>query len=846
LLNNLKAQTFNPVADTYIRGGDEFQNINFGTDTLLYVKQGNQVSFFRKALLKFELQNFDFDTLSIDKAILRLYLESGDTAIVSAFEYGNNWEEAALTWSSADEIETKITETKITAIGKYYEWDITSYLQTQTDFDGIISIAMFDEYASSANLKFSSREADENLPELLIEASKLIAPKAPSNLVANVTSNTSIKLSWNDNSSDETGFILERKMEDGAFSKLADIETNTISFEDLGLNENTVYYYRVAAYNELDTSSYSSEVYATTTFMPVVVSYYIDALNGDDANDGLSAESAWQTLDKVNATTFVAGNTILFKSGDIWTGQLYPKGSGNGDAVITIDKYGGDDKPIIDGDGMEGTGVVYLYNQEYWEINNLEITNDADSAGDRRGVRIEIDNFGTAHHIYLQDLHIHDIRGSIGQERTDKRTSGIGYAIVNAGIESHFDDILVEGCLIHDCENQGIITEYVPGGGYYPGTDEWENIKITNAAIRNNTIYGISKNAIIVRLWEHGVVENNVCYNTANGITGNTIFSAACDSTVFQFNEGYENNTPDYDGALYDADIRSPRTVWQYSYSHDNMQGLFISCTDQADVDVVCRYNISQNDKGRIVCINYPGSSVYVYNNTFYVGDNLAPEVIAERSKGGSGTRTYSFLNNIVYNRGSATYDVSTAGYTRYIVNNCFYGNHDATEPDDVKKITGDPMFVNPGSGEYGINTVDGYKLQAGSSCINTGINISGSGGFDYWGNELSDGLTDIGAHEYVSDNVSLIDYKNTDLNSVNIYPNPLKDNTLNIDLSNIEDLNNVQVLIMNCNGQLVYQSSFTNESLIKIEADKLTANSIYFVSVKTNRLIINKKFIRE
>ena len=36
---------------------------------------------------------------------------------------------------------------------------------------------------------------------------------------------------------------------------------------------------------------------------------------GDDGNNGTSQDSAWRSLDKVNATTFAPGDKILFKAG---------------------------------------------------------------------------------------------------------------------------------------------------------------------------------------------------------------------------------------------------------------------------------------------------------------------------------------------------------------------------------------------------------------------------------------------------------------------------------------------------------------------------------------------------
>ena len=139
--------------------------------------------------------------------------------------------------------------------------------------------------------------------------------------------------------------------------------------------------------------------------------YYVDSLSGSDANLGSSPEKAWKTLTKLNATTFSPGDRILFKSGGQWTGQLWPKGSGTERHPIVIDKYGGEAKPMINGNG-EAEDAVLLKNQEYWEVNNLEVTNTGSTPGTRRGMRLVADNYGDVHHIYVRGLNVHDVNGS--------------------------------------------------------------------------------------------------------------------------------------------------------------------------------------------------------------------------------------------------------------------------------------------------------------------------------------------------------------------------------------------------------------------------------------------------
>lgn len=102
--------------------------------------------------------------------------------------------------------------------------------------------------------------------------------------------------------------------------------------------------------------------------------YYVDNINGDDGNSGTSPEEAWRSLMQVNGTTFMLRDHILFKAGGSWQGQLWPKGSGAVGNPIIIDMYGSGSKPLIAGVVTE-LQTVFLKNQQYWEINNPEVTN---------------------------------------------------------------------------------------------------------------------------------------------------------------------------------------------------------------------------------------------------------------------------------------------------------------------------------------------------------------------------------------------------------------------------------------------------------------------------------------
>ena len=406
--------------------------------------------------------------------------------------------------------------------------------------------------------------------------------------------------------------------------------------------------------------------------------YYIDSVLGADTNNGTSISTPWKNLSKINSLTFSAGDRINLKCGSVWNSQqLKFSGSGTASLPIIINQYDTGAKPIINGAGITTVdqGVVYLYNQDYIEINNLEITNypvttastnDPNSiffiglynsgaspnpnplGADRRGVMVALKDKGISNHIYLKNLDVHHVKGQLGNGSTTvngaipKRTGGIYFAVLNesSSSNSRFNDVLIDGCTISYCENTGLALDneddvYYPGGSEY---NLWNARKFTNIKVSNNVIHHIGKNAMIIRCTdETGLIERNVCYETAVGTTGNTMFSARAKGTVFQYNEGYLNRSTtqnidpgSIDGSMYDADYGSVGIIFQYSYSHDNSEGIYWACNtrglgnntsgvpDPEDVGCTLRYCISQNDKGDLIFFNYPSAGNEIYNNVFY------------------------------------------------------------------------------------------------------------------------------------------------------------------------------------------------------------------------------------
>ena len=75
--------------------------------------------------------------------------------------------------------------------------------------------------------------------------------------------------------------------------------------------------------------------------------YYVDATGGNDSNAGTATGSAWKTIAKVNASSFSAGDFILFKRGETWREPLVVSSSGSAGNPITFGAYGTGSLPVL-------------------------------------------------------------------------------------------------------------------------------------------------------------------------------------------------------------------------------------------------------------------------------------------------------------------------------------------------------------------------------------------------------------------------------------------------------------------------------------------------------------------
>ncbi len=497
--------------------------------------------------------------------------------------------------------------------------------------------------------------------------------------------------------------------------------------------------------------------------------YYIDSNEGEDTHDGKSKKTPWKTLSKVNSITFSPGDKILFKAGTKYFGQLKPNGSGKlikgKPYPIIIDIYGKGDKPCIDAQG-EFESALYLFNVEYWEVNNLEIMNKGKKRKPRRkGVFIHIKDYGTAHHIQLKNLYVHDVNGSL----TKKNGGGTGIEWLNhsPAKKSRFDGILIEGCVLRRCERNGIL-----GAGNWKRNNWYPTL---NVVIRSNLLEEVPGDGLLIGSCDGALVEYNVMRKCTrllpDGDAAAGIWPWSSDNTIIQFNEVSDHKAP-WDAQGFDSDWNCRNTIIQYNYSHDNEGGFLLICNNGNQKmpenigthGTIVRYNISINDGLRATGehagfsptfhISGPVKDTRIYNNVIIIPQKPAKRIdktiIKMDNWGGPWPENTYFANNIFYVEDKARY-IWGKSQNHIFENNLFFGTH-RRAPEDNYSIQTAPMFASSSNKKAmpGFKSLKKFMLKKGSPCIKAGKLIKDNGGIDFWGNSLpTNSPPCIGIHEF-------------------------------------------------------------------------------------------------
>jgi glucose/arabinose dehydrogenase len=160
-------------------------------------------------------------------------------------------------------------------VGKYIYGDYGSRRIWSIEYDGVNPPT--NELLLTASSSVASFGVDEenelfvtSLNDNIYRFEPTVPVNAPSNLdgYAAITLGTppiiEVELTWQDNSNNEDGFIIERKIESGSFQEIAILNKNVTAYLDWDLLDSTLYTYRVRAFHISSVSPYSNEFEVTT------------------------------------------------------------------------------------------------------------------------------------------------------------------------------------------------------------------------------------------------------------------------------------------------------------------------------------------------------------------------------------------------------------------------------------------------------------------------------------------------------------------------------------------------------------------------------------------------------
>lgn len=547
--------------------------------------------------------------------------------------------------------------------------------------------------------------------------------------------------------------------------------------------------------------------------------YYLDATNGLDSNNGTTLESPWKTLSKISLSVLNPGDEVFFKKGERFDGHFVVNGSGTLSQPILISSYGAGNKPIITGEvGANGGGdyqeAIYVLNNDHIFFEGLEINNERTFT--RSGVD-DIDSYG---------IHIHNSGNQIMRNFTFRNMlfqnvyavtpitspddfNGLEVAGVRiasnkntiAGQEKNIQDVLMEDCYFTDLQRLGVHIKH-GGGNADVGNDEINKNK--NLLFRNNEFHYIGGTCILPSRAYNCLIEDNIFNYPGDDSDprmpnrGSAVWTWRCINTVIQNNQclhirGY------LDSHGIHIDHENVNTFIQYNYMED-CEGGFVEILG-GNVNAVYRFNVSINDGWRDnpnwtnsnhtlwINENTPGGihysdESYIYNNTIVINNTYGTAIDIDA------TNTHIY-NNIFYaingaNIGDKQMSIHNNGTTLDMTNNLYFGDIKSSFKNlDTNPKNGNPYFNNENSGDK-----YGYQLNSNSNAINTGVAQlgppipgAGTGIFsdiprypnkDFYGNpiDLSSGTPNIGACNAKNGEVAL-SLENLK-KGVTIFPNPV------------------------------------------------------------------------
>ena len=517
----------------------------------------------------------------------------------------------------------------------------------------------------------------------------------------------------------------------------------------------------------------SRSIHSSSVSPPSSRAYYLDCSAGQNGTG--TETSPWNSLESANAESLQPGDHLYLKRGSKCDGALKPSGSGAHGSAIVVDAYGSGARPIIDGGNNEE--ALKLFNQQYWEINNLEIV-----GGNKYGIYIsgDIPNSSLTH-LYLHDLDVH------GATYASSKRADSGEVFVSPnGTSQVLNDVMIDNVTAHDTHtSEGIFVS--AGGAWIEKSGIFQPLG-NSVTVQNSTAHDVDGDGILIAELTNGLLRRNVVYRSGlcKKCTGSTpvgLWEWYCHKCTVEYNESYANESWDGDGGDFDIDYFNDDNVVEYNYGHDSAGYCiaFFGAGGRASHNNVFRFNICSNNgrrsdlskQGEIFIHTWDDGAldgVEIYNNTFYWSPATNAAAFNSSDAVFSGSLPRFFKNNIIYSAvpdlllatsaisfDNNLYFVCSGSIPKFEFNGKTYSSFSTYQMgtnQDAQSYYVDPGLDTPDSHGVGrprtaFRLGHGSPAKAKGTDVCRGILGCSMGSLDFWGNPLSaPGPYNIGAYQ--------------------------------------------------------------------------------------------------
>ena len=449
--------------------------------------------------------------------------------------------------------------------------------------------------------------------------------------------------------------------------------------------------------------------------------YYIDSVNGDDANTGHSEDSAWKTINH-DEWVFVPGTKVLFKRGGVYEMEVTLTVSGTKENPIVISSYGDEteEKPIFRTSAHNE--VFDFIDCDYVTLSDVAITAPNGGGVWIRGLNKQ-SNGMVIENVDFYDMQNYDrhTRDPFGTGAADARAAILTNGLWGPdGLYNYtVNDLTIKNCSVENCANGFILWGIVKGNPAetHATVERTYNKNVYVEGCYFNNMYA---EAIVLGVCDGARVTNCASFNTCLGGSeplpdgGIEYFTASMwfwgsKNSVFEHTEiaGQKNYG---DAMTVDFDADSNYCTYQYMYSHDNIRFMCNNAMGgRPQVGNTVRYCLSVNDNvGRSSMASGSGEVEFAfYNNTIVNGHEMH---VVNVDSGIVANNIFTFKPGyyVYYNDRNLT---AKTDFT----NNCYYMA--PNPPFDLLSINTRPEFTGDD-----MTDPDSFRLAKGSKLIGAGI----------------------------------------------------------------------------------------------------------------------------